>query len=158
MWLQVVSRPQRYLYCGNGLSRALAVASGFDWLQISSCRSSAQCSDHFYKMRYTPQTPQAVLGACALTSGFVKAGESSSSASAMLMGAQRAMSSAAARASRTSAQSTQRSTLVSARGSPTRLHLKRHSSMRCSGASGLHNQISVYISAAETIALMVAFK
>ena len=71
------------------------------------------------------------------TSGLVKAGDSSSSASAMAIGTQRAMSSAAARASRTSAQSTQRSTFVSARGSPTRLHRNRHSSILCSGASGL---------------------
>ena len=33
MWLQVVSQPQGCLSCGNGLSRALAVASGYDWLQ-----------------------------------------------------------------------------------------------------------------------------
>ena len=72
-----------------------------------------------------------------LTCSLEKSGESSSRASAMAMGAQACMRSAAWRASCASPQSTHFRNLVSARASLIRLYRKRHSSARSSTFRGL---------------------
>ena len=77
-----------------------------------------------------------------LTCSLEKSGESSSRASAMAMGAQACMRSAAWRASCASPQSTHFRNLVSARASLIRLYRKRHSRARSSTFRGLLSQHS----------------
>ena len=77
-----------------------------------------------------PQELDHATGAPALTSGWGKAGDRSSRASATLMAHQEAISSPAWRASCTSLQSTHCSTRVRACRSPVSDQRKRHSRLR----------------------------